>query len=526
MVAHDILVDGVYINAPYGTVDTPKLTAPVILTMHDDDFPTRFLQDLATPNSPPISSAAPADIPTDPLFQPVQRMLEVAMVQLACNTPGYPRLDPRRVQSAGLVIRRCNRVRNAAGRYVDEENVLQGWMRSAGGLCQWRTLIGDENRQDPDPTKRPQYPSGQAELDRQLAMQSLASAYTESSTPAFIAPPDTCAILGRTVAYALVPTASSEVTDASPVLPKDYPAQIAGSLPTLLQAVKRSAPLPGQAIDKRWISDDYLNSQVTPALDAPSIKAFQSFLAAVRLVDGALGAFDGTTQGNTVLATLNAHNVTVSGSAMPMGEFYANAASVLLDDDRADPPPQPTITMPDAWDQLTSPDVQTFVDVLQSRAGQISTKIGRFHDRTRLYRLRMFFRVKSEHPNCPPELIWSQPSEVFRIAAWYESSDRPNAPVLLPDVNRNFLKTLKPNCSFAVPASLMSSMQGTSMSGLIAGSGGGGGGVGLGWICGFSIPLITICAFFVLNIFLSLLNIVFFWMAFIKICIPFPEPED
>ena len=46
----------------------------------------------------------------------------------------------------------------------------------------------------------------------------------------------------------------------------------------------------------------------------------------------------------------------------------------------------------------------------------------------------------------------------------------------------------------------------------------------LNWICGFSIPLITICAFFVLNIFLILLNIVFFWLPFIKICIPFPIP--
>jgi hypothetical protein len=55
---------------------------------------------------------------------------------------------------------------------------------------------------------------------------------------------------------------------------------------------------------------------------------------------------------------------------------------------------------------------------------------------------------------------------------------------------------------------------------------GGGAKLGLGWLCSFSIPLITICAFFVLNIFLSLLNIVFFWMAFIKICIPIPTVES
>jgi hypothetical protein len=43
-----------------------------------------------------------------------------------------------------------------------------------------------------------------------------------------------------------------------------------------------------------------------------------------------------------------------------------------------------------------------------------------------------------------------------------------------------------------------------------------------GMICGFSIPLITICAFIVLQIFLVLLHLAFFWLPFIRICIPFP----
>ncbi len=70
----------------------------------------------------------------------------------------------------------------------------------------------------------------------------------------------------------------------------------------------------------------------------------------------------------------------------------------------------------------------------------------------------------------------------------------------------------------------MGAMQGSSMSGLMNGSGGGPK-LSLGWLCGFNIPLITICAFFVLNIFLGLLNIVFFWLPMIKICIPIPEEE-
>ena len=43
-----------------------------------------------------------------------------------------------------------------------------------------------------------------------------------------------------------------------------------------------------------------------------------------------------------------------------------------------------------------------------------------------------------------------------------------------------------------------------------------------GQICTFSIPIITICALIVLLIFVILLNIVFFWLPFLKICFPLP----
>jgi hypothetical protein len=35
-----------------------------------------------------------------------------------------------------------------------------------------------------------------------------------------------------------------------------------------------------------------------------------------------------------------------------------------------------------------------------------------------------------------------------------------------------------------------------------------------------SIPIITICALIVLMIFISLLNIVFWWLPFFKLCLP------
>ena len=44
----------------------------------------------------------------------------------------------------------------------------------------------------------------------------------------------------------------------------------------------------------------------------------------------------------------------------------------------------------------------------------------------------------------------------------------------------------------------------------------------LGVICQFSIPIITICALILLIAIVFVLNIVFFWAAFFRICLPVP----
>jgi hypothetical protein len=51
---------------------------------------------------------------------------------------------------------------------------------------------------------------------------------------------------------------------------------------------------------------------------------------------------------------------------------------------------------------------------------------------------------------------------------------------------------------------------------------GGEGGFGLGFICTFSFQIIFIIAFFLLLMFAVVLNIVFWWMAFLRICLPIP----
>jgi hypothetical protein len=46
---------------------------------------------------------------------------------------------------------------------------------------------------------------------------------------------------------------------------------------------------------------------------------------------------------------------------------------------------------------------------------------------------------------------------------------------------------------------------------------------GLAFICSFSIQIIFIVAFFLFFMFAIILNIAFWWMAFIRICFPIPK---
>ncbi|OZG70298.1 hypothetical protein BTA51_26620 [Hahella sp. CCB-MM4] len=48
-------------------------------------------------------------------------------------------------------------------------------------------------------------------------------------------------------------------------------------------------------------------------------------------------------------------------------------------------------------------------------------------------------------------------------------------------------------------------------------------GLGIQWICSFSLPVITLVAMILLMIMIVLLNIVFFWLPWVRICLPFPK---
>jgi hypothetical protein len=142
----------------------------------------------------------------------------------------------------------------------------------------------------------------------------------------------------------------------------------------------------------------------------------------------------------------------------------------------------------------------------------------RFDDRTQ-YEVRCFVKRRGE-PQCPDEIFWSAPTEPYRLAAHFDLTGTSQRPVTvqLPD-----LKELEAQAGPKLgaifvkpPGSLM--VAGNAEGGIDAASRSGPGFE----ICSIPIPLITIVAMFVFELFLPVVMLLFglFWMLRLKFCIP------
>jgi len=153
----------------------------------------------------------------------------------------------------------------------------------------------------------------------------------------------------------------------------------------------------------------------------------------------------------------------------------------------------------------------------------------RFDDRE-LYEVRCF--VRRHKPGCPKrptrndchgEVVWSVPTEPYRLASHFDLTGTSNRPVTiqLPDLPAlaaqaatGELGTLSPVKMVSPPGSALK-FRVDDMVPVKTGEPGAS-------ICSFSIPLITIIATFVLNLFLPVVVFVFglWWMLRLKFCIP------
>ncbi len=154
-------------------------------------------------------------------------------------------------------------------------------------------------------------------------------------------------------------------------------------------------------------------------------------------------------------------------------------------------------------------------------------------------------RCVYERPLCPvhvePDVV-SQPTEPFQMAGFFDP-DAPARPIRigLPlDTTPAGLRKFNKNTAFVISDVLcgqIKRMKGITFGDLVLSvlpwpfhkdlPGAGGGpckrnGVNIGMICSLSIPIITLCAFILLVIMITLFDIIFSWMFFFRICFPVP----
>ena len=485
---------------------------PLLLERTDADFLAAVLSELETGGEkalPAIASDPPDPrLPKDrdsnkvlKLQQPVHRTFYIALFEIVCDIFGQPRLDPQRIDSAGLVIRRIANDR------------MQGWREGGKQLKGWIDFRSSADADmDPDPKLRPALSAGHPEIDRQLALNFGLGPLSETFSPLFVAPPAVCEATGRTIVYGLVPLASAEQSVAPaqfPAFDDDARTEIRNNLPRLFR--KNGS---------RFIP---LKSQVLKAADAnqPGMAEFVNML---RQMSVEFDAFGATASAQALLWELNSIRLDFKTlKQAPAGDFLRDATRVLVESDPTAQVEMPVGDWPDIDGDREDRILGLVVSALRARLAVVSPHEGRFDDLNRQYRIRGFVRVK-DTDGCPPETVWSEYTEPFRITPWFEAGNAQPVRIILPDAtDKNFLKSVKPNVSFVVPSGLFNKLQQTpAKNWLSPGASGSATNIGLDWICSFSIPIITLCAFIVLYIFLTLFDLIFQWLLWVKICIPFP----
>ena len=251
------------------------------------------------------------------------------------------------------------------------------------------------------------------------------------------------------------------------------------------------------------------------------ITLFRQLAQEFRIFDAERGA-----NARQVIAELNLLSISLADdTTRPVGTYLESVARVLRDEDAA----APSVPRPKKWPAVGSEHAARIHRLLRATAADVlgsmlAPAAGRYDEARRLYAVRAFVRVKCES-GCPPRIVWSDYSEPFEIAPWFEPGPIAPAHVPLPDpFDREFLKKARPGVAFSVPGNLARFLT-QKPKDMLEGNAGSGGGLTLDWICGFNIPIITICAFIVLSIFLSLFDLIFRWLLFVKICIPFPRKK-
>lgn len=141
---------------------------------------------------------------------------------------------------------------------------------------------------------------------------------------------------------------------------------------------------------------------------------------------------------------------------------------------------------------------------------------------------RYILRCVYERPKCARDTVLVSPESVpFQLASFFDP-DAPSRPIRISlpmDTSIGGLRKFRKNVAFLMSPKLREQMERITADTLREGKLGGGAPFDIGHICSLSIPIITLCAFILLFIIVIVLNIVFWWLPFFKICFPIKKPQ-
>lgn len=158
----------------------------------------------------------------------------------------------------------------------------------------------------------------------------------------------------------------------------------------------------------------------------------------------------------------------------------------------------------------------------EARTGDAQPRL-RF-DAEHLYAVWCWVRIAGRTPCEPERIIWTQRSEPFSIADPTDllgvrpaSIQMPDIPKLLRDIPRIARARARPFAGMASPPG-SGVVTGADMADTRRD-------FGIGMICNFGIPILTICALILFKIIFTVLIVLpsFSWMLFLKFCLPFPK---
>lgn len=469
---------------------------PQMLAYQSDNFMEEFFAAASAgdPNQFPIAENGPL-ITSDTLrlFQPAHGNFYLVCASLCCVRPGFPDRAVRTSdeESIYFVLRKR------------QEGVEYGWVLGPTGPLGWQAVTD----------------ASEPVLDGE---EKLPLAVTTGGD-------------GRRLAFGYLPVASRDSYQAAPATLPGTPVETGARLMELQGRFSRQLPLvgaipDGDAFDPPDPPDEVaLRLSIYMFLDL--WEYLQTYLPPVgeALAKDDGGDLDGA---NAKLFTFLQEQA-LGGSVTLAGALHQvatkrNKLNGLGEDDLPDP-------FHEEFDYTLKGrtlDTETLETNVEAALAAADEAKGAEEAPVTVPKLRpdtgetFVVRCVYERPLCSQKRYWvSQPSIVFQMASFYDP-DAPARPVRmqLPDMSMSSLRRFKKGVGFIMSPDLQGKIGGIGSSeidlldrNLLE--------LGLGYLCTFSLPIITLCAFILLLVMVIVLNLVFWWLPFFKICLPVPQVE-